>query len=60
MEINEQQYLRLAECLPRQRGNVSLSNLQVLNAILYVAEHGCKWRGGCQNTWEIGMRFIRA
>ena len=30
---------------PVQRGNVSLSNLQVLNAILYVAEHGCKWRG---------------
>jgi transposase len=28
-----------------QRGNVSLTNLQVLNAILYVAEHGCKWRG---------------
>ena len=28
-----------------QRGNVSMSNLQVLNAILYVAEHGCKWRG---------------
>ena len=28
-----------------QRGNVSLSNLQVLNAILYVADHGCKWRG---------------
>ena len=21
------------------------SNLQVVNAILYVAEHGCKWRG---------------
>lgn len=31
--------------MPRQRGNVSHSNLQVLNAILYVAEHGCKWRG---------------
>lgn len=28
-----------------QRGNVSIPNLQVLNAILYVAEHGCKWRG---------------
>lgn len=28
-----------------QRGNVSMSNLQVLNAIPYVAEHGCKWRG---------------
>jgi len=24
---------------------VSLTNLQVLNAILYVAEQGCKWRG---------------
>ena len=45
MEIKEHQYLRLADCLPRQRGNVSLSNLQLLNAILYVAEHGCKWRG---------------
>ncbi|KOR45865.1 transposase, partial [Xanthomonas oryzae] len=22
-----------------------MSNLQVVNAILYVAEHGCKWRG---------------
>jgi transposase len=24
---------------------VKLQNLQVLNAILYVAEQGCKWRG---------------
>ena len=45
MEITESQYRRIADCLPRQRGNVSLSNLQVLNAILYVAENGCKWRG---------------
>ena len=28
-----------------QRGNVRLQNLQVLNAILFVAEQGCKWRG---------------
>ena len=45
MEITESQYQRIADCLPRQRGNVSLSNLQVVNAILYVAEQGCKWRG---------------
>ena len=31
--------------MPVQRGNVSLTNLQLLNALLYVAEHGCKWRG---------------
>jgi len=45
MEITEAQYARIKNSLPVQRGNVSLSNLQVLNAILYVAEQGCKWRG---------------
>ena len=45
MEITQGQFDRIASHLPVQRGNVSLSNLQVLNAILYVAEHGCKWRG---------------
>jgi len=45
MEITRDQLSSIAHCLPRQRGNVSLSNLDVLNAILYVAEHGCKWRG---------------
>jgi transposase len=45
VEISEAQYQRIKGSLPRQRGNVSLSNLQVINAILYVAEHGCKWRG---------------
>ena len=45
MELTEEQYLRIADCLPRQRGNVSLSNLRLLNALLYVLENGCKWRG---------------
>ena len=45
MELTEAQFNKIEHCLPRQRGNVSMSNLQVLNAILYVAEHGCKWRG---------------
>ena len=45
MEITQAQFEQIADCLPTQRGNVSLSNLDVLNAILYVAEQGCKWRG---------------
>ena len=45
MEITEEQYARIKDSLPVQRGNVSLSNLQFLNAVLYVAEHGCKGRG---------------
>ncbi len=45
MEITPEQFVQIEHCLPVQRGNVSMTNLQVVNAILYVAEHGCKWRG---------------
>lgn len=45
MQITREQYEKIADCFPIQRGNVRFDNLQVLNAILYVAEHGCKWRG---------------
>ena len=44
MEITSDQFSRIEPFLPVQRGNVSLTNLQVVNAILYVAENGCKWR----------------
>jgi len=45
MKITSADFKVIEKLLPKQRGNVSISNLQVLNAILYVAEHGCKWRG---------------
>jgi len=45
MEITPEQYERIQDCLPVQRGNVRHKNLVLLNAILYVTEHGCKWRG---------------
>ena len=45
MELSEAQYQLIAPYLPVQRGNVSIPNVQVLNAILYVAEQGCKWLG---------------
>jgi transposase len=45
MELTQAQFERVKDALPVQRGNVRLSNLQVLNAVLYVAEQGCKWRG---------------
>ena len=62
MDITEAQYRQIEACFPRQRGNVSVSNLQVLNAILYVAEHGCKWRGlpkGFGNWHTIYTRMNR-
>ena len=45
MEISPEQYEKIKDSLPLQRGNVRLANLQILNAILYVTEQGCKWRG---------------
>ena len=44
MELTPKQFERITSHLPRQRGNVSHENLNVINAILFVAENGCKWR----------------
>lgn len=57
MEITAKQFALIERCLPRQRGNVSMTNLQVVNAVLYVAEHGCKWRGLPKRVgnWHIGL-----
>lgn len=50
MQITAEQFARIEHWLPTQRGNVSMGNLQVVNAMLCVAEHGCKWR-------ELSKRF---
>ena len=44
IKLSQEQYEKISKHLPRQRGNVRITNLQFLNAILYVAENGCKWR----------------
>ncbi len=44
MEITQQQYEKIEKYLPRQHENVSMSNLQLINAILYVTKNGYKWR----------------
>jgi transposase len=45
MEITKEQYQRIEPYLPVQRGNVEIDNITFVNAILYVVENGCKWRG---------------
>ena len=45
MEITKAQFETIEHLLPVQRGNVKIANIQVINAILYIAKHGCKWRG---------------
>jgi hypothetical protein len=40
LEITVEQYEKIKESLPIQRGNAKLQSLEVLNGILYVAEQG--------------------
>lgn len=44
MELTREHLERIKESLPVERGNVSMEVLGFLNAVLYVAENGCKWR----------------
>ena len=44
MELIEEYYKHIAPVLLVQRGNMCIPSPQILNAILYVAEHSCKWR----------------
>ena len=39
-----EQYEKIQECYPKQRKLAKTSNLEVLNAVLYIVENGCKWR----------------
>lgn len=62
MQLTREQFEQIAPLLPRQRGNVRLENFQVVNAILYVAANGCKWRSlpSCHGPWHtIYMRMSR-
>ena len=44
MNITKEQYARIEKYFPVQRGNVKIDNCTFINAILYIAENGCKWR----------------
>jgi transposase len=44
MRLTDDAYEVIRPLMPVQRGNVRIANLDVINAVLYVAENGCKWR----------------
>lgn len=53
MEITVERFAQIEHCLPRQRGNVSLSNLQLVNAIRYVAELAVHMAGSSPAFWQL-------
>ena len=62
MELTRDQFEKIAGCFPVQRGNVKTENYTLVNALLYMAENGCKWRAlpGRFGKWDtIYRRFNR-
>jgi transposase len=56
MKLTREQYEQIKVYLPVARGNVKTDNRVLINAILYMAENGCKWRGLPK---EYGKRIER-
>ena len=65
MKLNPEPSEKIAKYLLWQRGNMSLSNLELGNAILSVTENGCQWRAlpesyGNWHTVYVRMRIAGA
>ncbi len=59
MEIKKEQYEQIKECFPKQRKPAKISNLDVLNAALYVVENGCKWRSLPKEYGDWHVIYVR-
>lgn len=59
MKLNEEQYERISDCFPKQRKPAKIRNLDVLNAVLYLVENGCKWRGLPKEYGDWHVIYVR-
>jgi len=60
MRITSEEFKRIEHLLPVQRGNVKNDNLKFLNALLHVAEQGCKWRGLPREFGKWDSIYVKA
>jgi transposase len=44
MQLTIDDYEIIRDCFPRQRGNVTHTNLDILNGMIFMLENGYKWR----------------
>ena len=61
-QITAKQYAKIRPYLLVQRGNVRISNIVFINAVLYLLENDCKWRAlpECFGKWQsVYTRFRR-
>ena len=59
MELQKEQYEQIAERFSKQRKPARISNLDVLNAALYVMENECKWRSLPKEYKDWHVIYVR-
>ena len=59
MKIQKEQYEKIKDCFPKQRKPAKISNMDVLNAVLYLVENGCKWRGLPKEYGDWHVIYVR-
>ncbi len=59
MKITEEQYKKIEKCFPIQRKKATISNLEIINAMLYVLESGCKWRALPSEYGNLHTIYVR-
>ncbi|MCI8329305.1 MAG: transposase [Oscillibacter sp.] len=59
MELQKEQYEQIKDCFPKQRKPAKISNPEVLNAVLYIVENGCKWRSLPKEYGDWHVIYVR-
>ena len=59
MELRKEQYEQIKDCFLKQRKPAKISSLEVLNAVLYIVENGCKWRGLPKECGDWHVIYVR-
>ena len=59
MKLSEEQYRRIKDLFPKQRGNVKIPNLTLLNALIFRCENGCKWRALPETFGDWHVIYVR-
>ena len=59
MKLRKEEYEQIKDCFPKHRKPAKNSNLDVLNAVLYVVENGCKWRSLPKEYGDWHVIYVR-
>ena len=59
MELRKEQYEQIKNCFAKQRKPAKISNLEVIIAVLYIVENGCKWRGLPKEYGDWHVIYVR-